>query len=79
MATLPHDDYGAAHQAERQRLVTAFEHAHRTGHVKLLTPLPRKVRLRLWCTSLINKAGYWLVCHDHIRAAERLWRACRMW
>lgn len=79
MTTLPHGDYGAIHQAERQRLVAAFEHAHCTGRIEILTPLPHAVRLRLWLTRRINNTGYWLVCHDHIRMAQCLWRACRMW
>lgn len=41
--------------------------------------LPRRTRLRLWLTRQVDNAGYWLVCHDHLRAAGRLWRTCGRW
>ncbi len=46
---------------------------------RLLTPLPRRVRLHLWLTRQVNAAGIWLVEHGHLTAAERLWRVCRRW
>lgn len=49
------------------------------GPPKLLTPLPRRVRLRLTAESAINHAGTWLVYHGHYGAAERLWRLFGMW
>lgn len=45
----------------------------------LLTPLPRRARLRLWCTGRVDTAAYWLVCHRHYTAAQRLWQLCGMW
>jgi len=46
---------------------------------KLLTPLPRRVRVRLWLEHRVNGAGIWLAGHGHWKAAERLWRVCGMW
>jgi len=60
-------------------LAAEFEHACRTGRVKLLDPLPRKVRLRLWCQHRIDGAAIWLVEHHHFAAAEYLWRATGGW
>ncbi|UXY25024.1 hypothetical protein N8I84_42110 (plasmid) [Streptomyces cynarae] len=34
-----------------------------------------RLRLEWW----INAVGGWLAGHRHSGAAERLWRACRMW
>jgi hypothetical protein len=45
----------------------------------LKTPLPRRVRMKLWLTRRVNAAGIWLCEHHHEGAAELLWRACRMW
>jgi len=47
--------------------------------VTLLDPLPRRVRLRLWCQHQIDGAGYWLVCHrqgiyDQAMALRRMAR-----
>jgi hypothetical protein len=46
---------------------------------RLLDPLPRKVRVRLWLHGHVDDAAYWLVCHDHCTAAWRLWQLFRMW
>lgn len=46
--------------------------------VRLLTPLPARVRLRLHAAQCIDRVGAWLCGHGHTRAAERMWRACRM-
>ena len=43
------------------------------GHPKLLTPLPRRVRLRLAVRRVLTGIGIWLVDHGHIEAARRLW------
>ena len=51
----------------------------RHGHPKLLTPLPRRVRLRLAIEGAVNHVATWLACRGHYDAAERLWRACGMW
>jgi len=62
----------------RDKIRAAWERSRGKPPV-LLTPLPRRVRLRLWLTRQVNGAGIWLVYHDHVTAAERLWRICRMW
>lgn len=41
-------------------------------------PLPLTVRIRLTIARRIDTIGARLVEHGHIRAAERLWRTCRM-
>jgi hypothetical protein len=48
--------------------------AHR---VTLLHPLPTRIRLAIH--HQVDRAGYWLAGRGHGRAAEWLWRACRMW
>ncbi|MBX9392246.1 hypothetical protein K4749_01195 [Streptomyces sp. TRM72054] len=50
--------------------------AHR---VVLLTPLPLRTRIRAAARRRIDHTGAWLAGHGHFRAAELLWRACRMW
>lgn len=64
---------------EIQRWVAEFERAQRAGHVKLLTPLPRKVRLRLWFARQVDRAGGWLVEHGRFGLAKALWLACGGW
>lgn len=49
------------------------------NRMTLLTPLPRKVRLRLWCQHQIDGAAIWLVRHRQFRAAEILWRITGGW
>lgn len=44
------------------------------GRYRLLTPLPRRTRLRLAAESAVNRIGIWLVGHGHFGAAKRLWR-----
>ena len=55
-------------------LAAEFERAYNTGRIKLLTPLPHKVRLRLWFAGRIDHLGCWLVEHRCFRAAKLLWR-----
>ena len=50
------------------------ESASKPLKTRLLTPLPRRTRLRLWATSLVDRAGGWLVGHGHVKAARILWR-----
>jgi hypothetical protein len=50
--------------------------AHR---VVLLPPLPARIRLRLAVHHQVDRAGCWLAGRGNCRAAELLWRACRMW
>ena len=49
------------------------------GPVKLLTPLPRKVRLRLWASHQVDRLAIWLVSHGRPLAGELVWRACGRW
>lgn len=56
-----------------------FYEAAAKGKVTLLTPLPRRVRLRLAVQRRIDHAACWLVEHCHPRAGEALWRICGMW
>lgn len=49
------------------------------GPPKLLTPLSRRVRVRLALTHAIDSAAIWLVDRKRYGAAERLWRAFGMW
>lgn len=44
------------------------------GRPVLLTPLPRRVRLRLAAEHAVNGIGIWLVNRGRISAAKRLWR-----
>ena len=41
--------------------------------------LPIATRARRRFEHHITGIGAWLVDHGHCRAAEWLWRACRMW
>lgn len=53
--------------------------AGRRTKIKLLTPLPRRVRLRLAIEGAVNHVATWLVYRGHYDAAERVWRAFGMW
>jgi len=46
---------------------------------RLLTPLPRSLRRRLWLRRRVDDAACWLACRDHGTAARRLWKLFRMW
>lgn len=46
--------------------------------VRLVTQLPLRTRARLRTEHHIDGLGAWLAGHGHSRAAEWLWRACRM-
>jgi hypothetical protein len=69
----------ADEDAVRAELAEAFRKAAAKGHPKLLTPLPWRVRLRLWLTRRVDGAAIWLVEHGRFRAAIGVWRACRLW
>lgn len=45
------------------------------GRPVLMTPLPRRARLRLAVTRVIDTIAIKLVDHGHIDAARRLWAA----
>jgi hypothetical protein len=51
----------------------------RRGLPVLLTPLPRRTRLRLWYTRRIDSAACWLVDRRQFRAAIALWRVTGHW
>jgi hypothetical protein len=63
-------------EAEKLQARWLKKYAHQ---VVLLTPLPARVRMRLAVHHRINWVGFWLVERRRFRAAELLWRACRMW
>ncbi|HEV2375187.1 MAG TPA: hypothetical protein VGS19_23885 [Streptosporangiaceae bacterium] len=63
---------------ELERFKADFERANRTGRVKILTPLPRRVRARLWLRARVTGVGVWLMDHGRYGLAEALWRVCRM-
>jgi hypothetical protein len=62
-----------------QRFVDEFGRECRTGRVRLLTPLPRRTRLRLWRQRRIDGIACWLAEHVSPGVAIVLWRACGMW
>jgi hypothetical protein len=51
----------------------------RGHHPRLLTPLPRRTRLRLWRDRRVDTITAWLCAHHGCRAAVALWRAFGMW
>lgn len=51
-----------------------YQATGRDNRVRLLTPLPRRTRLRLAIEHAITNAGTWLGDHVSWSAAERLWR-----
>lgn len=53
--------------------------ARKPGEIRLLTPLPRRVRLRLAAMRTVNRTAIRLVSGGHYRAARGLWRASGMW
>jgi hypothetical protein len=51
------------------------KHVH--GPVRLLTPLPRRVRFRLAVQSRIDAVAIWLAEHKHYKAARAVWKLGR--
>lgn len=49
------------------------------GRPRLLTPLPRRVRLRLAAERAVDRVAIRLVDAGHYRAAMRLWKTFGMW
>lgn len=49
------------------------------GRWRKALPLPAMVRLRLWIVAQIDNAAYWLICHDHTDAAQRLYKVTGLW
>jgi hypothetical protein len=50
-----------------------------TDLVVLSPRLPYRTRARLQAAGRIDRIAAGLVEHGHMRAAEWMWRACRMW
>jgi hypothetical protein len=65
-------------QAEMDELIRRWREKHqaagRGDRVRLLTPLPRRTRLRLAIRRALTRAGEWLGDHVSWTATERLWR-----
>lgn len=51
----------------------------RAPAVTLLDPLPRKVRVRLWCDSRVDHFASWLAGHGRWRMAMAVWKAYGAW
>lgn len=51
----------------------------RPGAVRVLTPLPWRVRARLSATSAVDRAATWLVYHVHWRAGALVWQLTGQW
>lgn len=64
--------------AEWERLRRRWAKEQRK-HPTLLTPLPRRVRLRLAIARRRDGLAIWLVRHRRFRAAETLWRMTGGW
>jgi hypothetical protein len=65
-----------ADDALREKLARTLANG---GQPRLLTPLPRTVRLRLALTRRVNALASWLSGRGHWRAARRLYQVLRMW
>jgi hypothetical protein len=63
---------------EPEELHEALKQAILHGRTRVLG-LPWQVRLRLAITHRIDAVGIWLVEHRQFRAAELLWRICRLY
>lgn len=63
--------------AEIEALIREYERLSRKPP-KLLTPLPRRVRLRIWRRKQLTSLGIWLADRGHLAAATRLWKIFRM-
>jgi hypothetical protein len=53
--------------------------ARKPGRIRLLTPLPRRVRVRLAAARAVDRVAIRLVDRKRYRAARALWRAFGMW
>lgn len=61
-----------------EKIRARFERAARCGKVKVIPPLPRRVRLRLATQRMVDHVAIWLADHGRYRAARALWRAFEM-
>lgn len=57
-----------------ERMIAEYQRKA-AGRPRLLTPLPRRTRLRLAIHRHVTSAGCWLGDHVSWTATERLWRA----
>lgn len=62
----------------KTRWLAKYGNNHNAHHVKPLTPLPARTRLRLAVHRRIDRAGAWLCGRRCNRAALWMWRVCRM-
>jgi hypothetical protein len=65
--------------AELDKLAERWRKAYRPRDIRPLTPLPRRVRLRLWRERQVDAIGAWLCGHHAGWAAIALWQAFGMW
>jgi hypothetical protein len=56
-----------------------LEQALNGGSVRVLTPLPRRVRFRLWLAGHRDAVAIWLAQHGRFRAAGWAWRLTGGW
>lgn len=69
---------GELTEEQIERFRAQWERAQ-SGRMRLLTPLPRRVRLRLAVTGAVDRAAIRLAGVGDGRAAIWLWRAFGMW
>lgn len=62
-----------------EKLADVLRQAQRPERGELLTPLPRRLRLRLAIEHTVDSAAIRLVEYKHFTAAKWLWRAFGMW
>ena len=49
------------------------------GPVRLMTPLPRRVRFRLAVRGRVDGLAIWLAGHGHLNAARVTWQVLGGW
>lgn len=74
---VPGEAAWTASQAEEW--AARFRELAASGHPRLLDPLPRRARARLWLAKRIDGAAIWLLGGGHERAVIALWRVTRRW
>ena len=62
-----------------EAFAAAFEKAMAKGKLRVLTPLPRRIRLRLWAHRRIDGLCAFLCAHGGWQLAIGVYRACGMW
>jgi hypothetical protein len=48
-------------------------------HLRVVPPLPRKLRARLWCDHQVDRFASWLVARGQWRTATWVWKAYGAW